>query len=628
MPSLLLVGGRPIGFTVQVIDIDRRKQVEQALAETENRSKYALESAGLGVWEYDFRRERDFFSATWKTMRGLPGDAEIADGQDEWLARIHPDDRQHVLDEVKEHKAGGAAVRTTEYRERHRDGHWLWIQGRATTVEWLPDGSPARIVGTDTDITDLKNAEEKLQFANMLLNIQMETSRDGILVVDAAARIISYNRRFADMWGVPLELLQANDDAPILAKVTSLVKNPAAFVDRVRYVYEHPEERGHDEVETRDGRWLDRHTGVLHTAAGEYLGRVWFFRDITGRKAAEAQILKAAREDGLTGIANRAVFLEEVHREIVTVRRRAADFAVLYLDLDQFKDVNDTLGHLAGDELLKAVAMRLRANIRGTDIVARFGGEEFAVMMANISGPSDASALADKVIAAIAEPFLILPPSKLELELTETVLMAASRDHNDVLQRLRDRGIRLAIDDFGVGYSSLDYLRRFPVDRIKVAQAFVDSIATEPGGAAIVRAMIGLARELGIDLVAEGVETNDQLELLKAWGCRDAQGFYFAEPLTAEFLTPLLARGRVSGLRPAFGKTAARRQGYGPRQRRRRIRALRAHAVSLPGEWYGQFVDPVFWRLTGARAAPAHRVLVYRRDRPHRVGRLAVRHRQ
>ncbi len=135
--------------------------------------------------------------------------------------------------------------------------------------------------------------------------------------------------------------------------------------------------------------------------------------------------------------------------------------------------------------------------------------------------------------------------------------MAASRDHNDVLQRLRERGIRLAIDDFGVGYSSLDCLRRFPVDRIKVAQAFVDSIATEPGSAAIVRATIGLARELGIDLMAEGVESIEQLELLKAWGCGEAQGFYFAEPLTAEFLTPLLARGRLSGGRPAPAKTAA-----------------------------------------------------------------------
>jgi diguanylate cyclase (GGDEF)-like protein/PAS domain S-box-containing protein len=305
------------------------------------------------------------------------------------------------------HEAGGATVRTIEYRERHRDGRWLWIQGRVTTVEWSSDGTPARIVGTDTDVTDLKNAEEKLQFANILLNIQMETSPDGILVVDAGARIISYNRRFADMWGVPLELLDAKDDEPILAKVTSLVKDPTAFVARVRYLYEHPEERGHDEVETRDGRWLDRHTGVLHTAAGEYLGRVWFFRDITGRKESEELILKTARQDGLTGIANRAVFLEEVHRAIVTVRRGAAGFAVLYLDLDQFKDVNDTLGHPAGDELLKAVVKRLQANIRDADVVARFGGDEFAIMMAGIGAPSDAAGLADKIIAAMNGPFLI-----------------------------------------------------------------------------------------------------------------------------------------------------------------------------------------------------------------------------
>jgi EAL domain-containing protein (putative c-di-GMP-specific phosphodiesterase class I) len=137
-----------------------------------------------------------------------------------------------------------------------------------------------------------------------------------------------------------------------------------------------------------------------------------------------------------------------------------------------------------------------------------------------------------------------LPPDKLELELTETVLMSATRDHNDVLQRLRGRGVRIAIDDFGVGYSSLDYLRRFPVDRIKVAQEFVGRVASEPGSAAIVRAAIGLARELGVTLVAEGVETREQLDLLKEWGCREAQGFYFAEPLTADFLKPLLAHQR------------------------------------------------------------------------------------
>jgi EAL domain-containing protein (putative c-di-GMP-specific phosphodiesterase class I) len=149
-----------------------------------------------------------------------------------------------------------------------------------------------------------------------------------------------------------------------------------------------------------------------------------------------------------------------------------------------------------------------------------------------------------------------LPERKLELELTETVLMAA-QDQNDVLQRLRESGIRLAIDDFGIGYSSFDYLRRLPVDRIKIAQAFVERISTEPGSAAIVQATIGLARTLGISVIAEGIESPDQLGLLKSWGCREGQGFYFAKPLAAEDATLLLSRGRILRGHPVPAKTAA-----------------------------------------------------------------------
>ena len=733
-PSVLLIAGRPICLTIQAVDIDRRKRAEEALAETESRWKFALESAGLGVWEHDFRTGHDFFLPTWKVIRGLDPDTEIHDGLETWMTRVHPDDRSRLLPEIRRHGAGDVGARSVEYRERHEDGHWMWILDRSRTVEWLADGTPARIIGTNTDITSLKSAEEKLQFVNTLLRTQMETSPDAILVVDASSRIISFNRRFSDMWGIPVELLEAEDDVPILSGVRTWMKDPAGFALRVQYRYDHPEEEGHDELETRDGRTIDHHTGVLRTPGGEYLGRVWFFRDITRRKRDEAQILRSARYDGLTGIANRAVFMEAVRHAISVAKHDGGGFAVLYLDLDQFKDVNDTLGHLAGDELLKAVAERLQQHTRDNDVVARFGGDEFAVMVADVTEPGDAAAFADKIIQAVSEPFLVhgndirtaasigialfgpeeptpetmlsradlalyrakaegpgvhrffteamdsevrtrvrlgselreaitdgqlflvyqpqveidtgqitgvealvrwrhptrgilgpnlfipaaeksgliaslgqwvlreacrqsrewldadislkvtavnlstvqfkrsfeleadivailadtgLPPRKLELELTETVLMAASRDHNDVLQRLCERGIRLAIDDFGVGYSSLDYLRRFPVDRIKVAQEFVDSIATEPGSAAIVRAAIGLARELGINLVAEGVETPEQLELLKAWGCREARGFYFAEPLTAEVLTPLLARGRVSRERSDRAKTAA-----------------------------------------------------------------------
>jgi EAL domain-containing protein (putative c-di-GMP-specific phosphodiesterase class I) len=139
-----------------------------------------------------------------------------------------------------------------------------------------------------------------------------------------------------------------------------------------------------------------------------------------------------------------------------------------------------------------------------------------------------------------------LPPEMLELELTETALMDASLHHNDVLSRLRTLGVRLAIDDFGTGYSSLDYLRRFPFDRLKIAQNFIFDLGVAPGNAVIVRAAIGLARELGMAVLAEGVETEGQLKLLQKWGCPDVQGFYFSPPLGPENIEPLLRSGRIA----------------------------------------------------------------------------------
>ena len=137
----------------------------------------------------------------------------------------------------------------------------------------------------------------------------------------------------------------------------------------------------------------------------------------------------------------------------------------------------------------------------------------------------------------------------LELEITESLLMSPSPDNNELLVRLRASGVKLAIDDFGTGFSSLDYLRQFPVDRIKIAQNFVLELGTgattAAGSAAVVKATIGLARELKIDVIAEGVETAEQLRLVTSWGCHEVQGFFFAKPLRAEDLEPLLRAGRI-----------------------------------------------------------------------------------
>jgi diguanylate cyclase (GGDEF)-like protein len=447
----------------------------------------------------------------------------------------------------------------------------------------------------------------------------------------------------------------------------------------------------------------------------------------------ERKITWLARYDILTGLANRGVFIEALQREIARAYRDGTSFAVLYLDLDHFKDVNDTLGHPIGDLLLQSVSERLRASMRGTDTVSRFGGDEFALIATDLREPADAAILADKVLTAISEPFSIqdievrsrasigiavygkesanaetllshadialyraksegrgtyrfftdamdaevrtqfilgaelrhaigsdqlflvyqpqvdaytgrivgvealvrwlhptrgvvlpgqfipaaeksglivgvgrwvmresclqmkewlsagiappliavnlsalqfnaqselekdieailaetgVPPQKMELELTETVLMDASRKHSNVLLRLRKAGFRIAIDDFGTGYSSLDYLRRFPVDRIKIAQQFMMDL-TEESGNAIVRAAIALAHELKIDVIVEGVETAKQLQRAKSCGGREVQGYYFSKPVRAEEMTVLLRKGTILPARPAVVLEAA-----------------------------------------------------------------------
>jgi EAL domain-containing protein (putative c-di-GMP-specific phosphodiesterase class I) len=171
------------------------------------------------------------------------------------------------------------------------------------------------------------------------------------------------------------------------------------------------------------------------------------------------------------------------------------------------------------------------------------GGEPIRTCV-NLSASQFQSPLAleTDIAAILAETGL--PPRLLELELTETVLMNASREHSDLVPRVHRLGVTIAIDDFGTGYSSLEYLRRFPADRIKIGQVFVLHLESIPGDVAIVKAIIGLARELGIMVIAEGVETREQFELLKGWGCAEVQGFYFARPLAAEDVTNLLSQGR------------------------------------------------------------------------------------
>jgi diguanylate cyclase len=429
-----------------------------------------------------------------------------------------------------------------------------------------------------------------------------------------------------------------------------------------------------------------------------------------------------AQTDTLTALPNRRAFMKGIRSAFAAANRGAKPFAVLYFDLDHFKDVNDTLGHAVGDKLLRQVAARVRSAVRETDVVARFGGDEFAVLQSDVGEPDAAGTLAAKIGQVIAEPYNIdgniihisasvgisryaaeiegpdammiqadlalyrakedgrncfrfhdggldsqvqervliadelrgahirnelelhyqpqidmrsgriigleallrwhhpqrgeipplvfipiaertgqiqflgqwvldaacqqlrawldeglapelvgvnfsaihfkastdldgevaaclnkwgIAPNLIELELTETVLMDITQQHNARFERLRQLGVRIAIDDFGTGYSSLSYLANYPINRVKIAQELVAGVDLEARSAAVVRAAIGLAHELGIEIIAEGVETEGQEKFLLSAGCAHGQGYRYSRPVNAERATALLRLGAI-----------------------------------------------------------------------------------
>jgi len=464
--------------------------------------------------------------------------------------------------------------------------------------------------------------------------------------------------------------------------------------------------------------WLEGQGHGLRDAAGKLVAVEGILLDVTERKHAAEKLRTLARSDALTALPNRVAFMDELQAAFAHAQRGGEGFAVLYLDLDHFKDVNDTLGHPKGDELLQLVAERLLRCVRVTDTVARFGGDEFAILQANVNDMTQIEALARKINAVLSAPIAIggsqinatasigvvpyrpdigdaeammskadlalyrakaagrnqhrfhdaaldeevrdrveigrdlfravergqlelvyqpqvklgtgaiygveallrwhhperglvppstfipvaesngailpigrwviqqacrqlalwraqgimlsiavnvsvaqfkfagdvdrtvaaalaehdLPTDALELELTETVLMETTQKYSASFDRLRALGVRLVIDDFGTGFSSLDYLRSFRVSRLKLSASFLEEVATNPDNAAIVRATINLGDALGIDVIAEGVCNVQQREFLIAAGCPLAQGHLFGAPQPADQIAALLRR--------------------------------------------------------------------------------------
>lgn len=555
-------------------------------------------------------------------------------------------------------------------------------------------------------------SEQRLTLEKQRLDTAMNNMTQGLLLFDALGRIVVCNQRYIDMYGLSPEVAKPGCSfRTIIAhrKATGSFKGDVdEYCDMVL------RDRGHTRtmiVETADGRFIQ--VGTKPLADG---GWVATHEDITERRRTEEHIAHLAHYDALTDLPNRVMFSEQLERELKRMHR-GGQFAVLYIDIDEFKSINDSLGHPVGDELLKAVATRLRGCLRETDFVARLGGDEFAIVQTDIQHPNDATDLVTRIYAAIREPceclghqistdasigvalaprdgdnldqllknadlamygakadgrrtFRFFEPemdarvrtrrrleldlrqiitegsfgdnglevyyqpvinlqdntvsgceallrwrhpergaispaefipvaeetglisqlgewvlatacaeavawpdhikvavnvspvqfksqtlalkiagvlastglaaSRLELEITEAVLIRDDETALAILHQLRAIGVRIALDDFGTGYSSLSYLQRFPFDKIKIDRCFVNELSPSGGSSSIVQAVVNIATARNMTTTAEGVETEEQRALLQALGCTEMQGYLFSPARPAQDIKHLL----------------------------------------------------------------------------------------
>ncbi len=704
----------PYGYLVKPFDLRElhatiemalaRRRSDTAVEAAEERLRLAVEAAELGTFDLNPEAGKLIPGGRLSQLFGKPPEALGEDCQ-AFLRRVHPEDRQRIEQAIDAALKGGHPL-SAVFRAVHSDGAVRWFEAHGNIVAG-DGGRPPHVFGVVRDITERRAEEARLQDAAAAL----EAAADAIVVTGLKGDILSVNPAFCTMSGYSPE--------EAIGKHWTLVSAgpelDAPDEDLVSTVERSGRWQREIGCRRKDGElfpgWLSINT--VPTREGEPAHYVAVLTDLSRLRRAEARVQHLAYHDPLTGLPNRLLFRERLEQGLASAERHRSRCALLFLDLDHFKLINDTLGHSAGDVLLQSVASRLREAVRREDTVARLGGDEFAVLIEGVAEIRGLGQVAEKILAGLGEPLNIdgarvlpraslgvsvypddghsgealmkaadmalysakadgrgayrvynrelsrklaerrlyeeglrealeggiglalhyqpqvalpasaivgaevllrwedatlgevpparfipiaeesglitalgrwvllracreasawpglriavncsarellapnftegvrqalaetgLAPERLELEITESTLHDLARSA-DLLAEIRTLGVRIAVDDFGVGYSSLSALKYLPLDRLKIDQSFIRDVPGDPGDAAIVSAIVGLGHTLGLKVMAEGVETEAQLAFLNQLGCCEAQGYLIARPMPAEALSAFIAR--------------------------------------------------------------------------------------
>jgi diguanylate cyclase (GGDEF)-like protein/PAS domain S-box-containing protein len=706
-------------FTGVIRDITERKRAQDVLREAQDRFRSVFDHAPIGVAVVSLDGR---YLQVNRSLCEILGYSEEELQALTWQEITHPDDLATSLAYAYRIKEGKCPKYHLDKRFLHADGHTVWASLNVSLVK-DSEGEPLYFVSQIQDITERKRAEEALDRLSHQHEMVLKSAGEGIFGLDREGYATFVNPTAANMtgWGAEDLLGRSLHDALHHTK-----PDGAPYPKEECPIYVALEDGA---THSRDDEVFWKKDGTSFPVEyvstpilqdGEVVGSVVTFKDITERKALEDQLRHQAFHDPLSALPNRALFMDRLAHALTRANRRGSKVAVLFMDLDNFKVINDSLGHKAGDQLLIAVAERLKVNLRPEDTAARLGGDEFTILVEDVTSVGDVAQIAERIAEILQPPFtveeqevfatvsigialnnftqeqpadllrhadlamyrakhrgkaryemfepsmdataverlmlettlrralirqqfrvyyqpivalennevtgvealmrwehpqrgLLLPeeflsiaeetglivrigqwvlreackqgrvwqerypgtppltisvnlstreffhpkmvaevldeseidPATLQLEITEGAMRSNGTYSADrTLRNLKHIGVLLAIDDFGLGYSSLSYLKRFPVDFLKIDRSFIAGLGQDTDGvskdAEIVKAMIDLTHALGLEVIAEGVETSEQLALLRTMKCDLAQGNYFSEPLPSGALAKIL----------------------------------------------------------------------------------------